>query len=129
MLAAFGVDVLDPAVSVRRVHVLLERLPPHARNIGEQWSTEAELIAHLIDCVQYLTWVTLRAHGAKPARPRPVKRPAARQLAQQRPAPVVVSSRADAARELEQGGQVKTGSWGEAGSLLAGLAGVRVRHG
>ena len=31
MLAAYGIDVLDPQGSTRRVHMLLERLPPQFR--------------------------------------------------------------------------------------------------
>ncbi len=73
---AYGVDVLDPEVSTRRVHVLLERLPPSARRGGDRWSTEADLLAHLCDLVAYLTWVTLKAHGAKGAqKPKPMARP------------------------------------------------------
>ena len=36
----------------------------------------AQMLAALLDYIAYLTWVTLRAHGAKSApRPRPVQRP------------------------------------------------------
>ena len=79
MLEVYGVDVLDPAVSTRRVAVLLERLPPYARRPGEHWSTEAELLALVSDQLAQLTWVTLRAAGAKNAtRPRPLPRPGPR---------------------------------------------------
>jgi hypothetical protein len=78
-MAAYGVDVLSPDVSLRRVRVLAERLPPHARRGGDQWSTEAELLALLVDHVAQLTWVTLRAAGAKNARrPPPLPRPPGR---------------------------------------------------
>jgi hypothetical protein len=126
MLAAYGVDVLDPAVSVRRVHVLLERLPPSARNGGELWSTEAELLAHVIDSVRELTWLTASAHGNAGARPKPVDRPPLRgQGEHAAPAAAQPSQRA----QLNAGGEVKAGSWAEAGLLIAGLSGVRVHDG
>lgn len=119
-MAAYGVDVLDPAVSTRRVHVLLERLPPSARRPGEAWSTEAELLAGLIDHVAYLTWVTLRAYGAKgAAKPRPVQRPRAAEHMRRPPA------RLDQAR-VPDGGQAKAGSWIDAALALGGIPGVQV---
>jgi len=122
-MAAYGVDVLDPRVSTRRVHVLLERLPPHARRGGESWSIEAELLAGVIDHLAMLTYVTLRAHGAKGAtKPQPVKRP--------RPRPAMAGDRGGQAaapvRGALPGGQGKAGSWHEAGRMLAGLQGVVV---
>ena len=88
MLEVYGVDVLDPAVSTRRVAVLLERLPPYARRFGEAWSTEAELLAVVSDQLAQLTWVTLRAAGAKNAtRPRPLPRPGGRPARPPRPKP------------------------------------------
>jgi hypothetical protein len=130
MLAAFGVDVLDPRTSLRRVHVLLERLPPHARRGGEQWSTEAELLAGLTDHVAFLTFVTLRAHGAKSAkRPKPVRRPPLRAAAPE-------AVRRDANRVTRKAlppakadAPVKTSSWGAAIAQIAGSEGVRVRRG
>jgi hypothetical protein len=122
MLAAYGVDVLDPAVSLRRVHVLLERLPPYARRPGEQWSTEAELLAVLIDHVADLTWVTLRANGAKGAsRPRPVARP--RQRGQAAP------PSAQSGPAALQPGEGKASSWGDAARMLAAIPGVVVSDG
>jgi hypothetical protein len=124
MLAAYGVDVLDPRVSTRRVHVLLERLPPSARRPGEQWSTEAELLALLIDHVANLTWVTLRAAGAKNAsRPQPLRRPPARDRPQQHRAaraPRDPASDDDSAR--------KAGSWLDAAAKLAAIPGVVVSN-
>jgi hypothetical protein len=121
MLEVYGVDVLDPAVSTRRVAVLLDRLPPYARRPGEQWSTEAELLAVLADRVGELTWVTLRAAGAKAARPRLLPRPADRRgqaaapkPAGQRPAPAA---------------EGKTGTWADAIAALAGTPGMRRRDG
>lgn len=128
MLAAFGVDVLDPAVSLRRVHVLLERLPPHARRGGDHWSTEAELLAGLTDHVAFLTWVTLRAHGAKAAKPKPVKRPPLRdRRAPAREANHVTRNAMPPAKA--DAGPVKTSSWGAAIAEIAGAEGVRVRRG
>jgi len=116
MLAAYGVDVLDPSVSLRRIWVLLNRLPPAARRGGEQWSTEAELLAGLIDHVANLTWVTLKANGAKNvSRPKPLPRPKLRPL---RPA--------GQAAAPAPGGPVKTASWTEAAKAIAAVPGVVV---
>jgi hypothetical protein len=81
MLAQYGVDTLDPATSLRRVKVLAERLRPGMWSDPEHemsWSAEAYLLAQLIDEVAALTHLTARAHGAKPARPKPFPRPGAR---------------------------------------------------
>jgi hypothetical protein len=121
MLAAYGVDVLDPSVSLRRIHVLLERLPPHARRMGEQWSIESELLAGLVDSVQMLTWVTLRANGAKGARkPQPVPRPRDRRA---RPVTPPVP---DAPGGQEQRTPGKSSSWLAAAKQLAVIPGVVV---
>ena len=78
MLAHFGVDTLDPETSLRRVAVLLDRLPPgsvaDARH-EMSWSYEAYLLAQLIDEVASLHYTTVRAHGGKPKRPKPFPRP------------------------------------------------------
>jgi hypothetical protein len=114
-LHAFGVDVLDPQVSTRRVGDLLRRLPPSALKAGELWSTEADLLAVLIDQVAILTWVMLRAFGAKNARrPRPLPRPGSR-WAQQAPGP---------AQDGATGR--KAGTWAEAAQALAGMPGMAV---
>lgn len=118
-MAGYGVDVLDPAVTPRRVAVLVERLPPFARGPGEEWSTEADLLALLIDHVANLTWITLRAHGSKAARPRPVPRPRHRTIQ----AGTASGSRGAVAAEP---GQVKHGSWAEAIGAMAGIPGVEV---
>jgi hypothetical protein len=115
MLAAYGIDVLDPRVSTRRVHVLLERLPPYARRPGEQWSTEAELLAALIDHVANLTYVTLKAYGASGVtRPTPVARPGQHRPPQQVP--------------RNPSGNGSTGSWFDAARALAGVPGVTMRN-
>jgi len=120
MLAAYGIDVLDPAVSTRRVHVLLERLPPAARSGGDAWSVEAELLALLCDHVANLTWVTMRAAGAKnAARPRPVPRPRHHRAAAGAPAPA-------AGRAAGAQGQGKAATWMDAAMALAGMPGVVV---
>ena len=126
MLEVYGVDVLDPAVSTRRVAVLLERLPPYARRPGEHWSTEAELLAVLADQLAQLTWVTLKAHGAKgAARPRPLPRPGQTGAAARPPA----SAGREMAPESRGDGAVKAGTWADAARVLAGMPGMRRRDG
>jgi len=116
MLQVYGVDVLDPRTSTRRVAVLLDRLPPEARRIGELWSTEAELLAALVDHVAGLTWVTMKAHGAKNVpKPRPVPRPG-RAIPAARSAP-------------RSAGDRQAGTWGDAVAQLAGMPGVKVERG
>jgi hypothetical protein len=106
-MAAYGIDSLDPAVTPRRVAVLMANLPPSARGGGEAWSTEAELLAVLCDQLSALTYVTLRAAGVKNVpRPKPVPRPG-------RPAP----------REPGAEG-AKHGSWADAAAALAGMPGM-----
>jgi hypothetical protein len=120
MLAAYGVDVLDPQVSTRRVHVLLERLPPQFRAPGEQWSTEAELLAVLVDHVAQLTWITLQAHGARNvSRPRPIDRPPRRRRQQHAAAPAAGPA----------GPEGKASTWIDAGRMLAGMPGVVTTRG
>jgi hypothetical protein len=117
-MLAYGIDTLDPAVSTRRVGVLLDRLPPQARNPGALWSTEAEMLAGLIDHVAALTYITLKAHGAKnPPKPRPVPRPRGRFVNRESPP-------APAARP--ESGPVKAASWMDAARLLAAIPGVKV---
>jgi len=116
MLQVYGVDVLDPRTSTRRVAVLLDRLPPEARRFGELWSTEAELLAALVDHVAGLTWVTMRAHGAKNVpKPRPIQRPG-RAIPAARSAP-------------RSAGERQAGTWGDAVAQLAGMPGVKVERG
>lgn len=118
MLQVYGVDVLDSRTSTRRVRVLLDRLPPQARRFGEQWSTEAELLALLIDHVANLTWITLKAHGAKNvARPRPIARPRDVRNANR----VTGHETAPGSR-----GESQAGSWADAARMLAGMPGVEV---
>jgi hypothetical protein len=86
MFAAFGVDILAPGVSLRRIWSLLSRLPPQYRAGGEAWSTEAELLALVVDHLANLAWITARAAGAKnAARPRPLPRPTDARVMRERP--------------------------------------------
>jgi uncharacterized protein DUF5361 len=81
VLQTYGVDVLDPAVSLRRVHVLATRLAGGSQDAESQvaWTIEAHLLAAMFDAVMILTWVTLKANGAKGAqRPKPIRRPGPR---------------------------------------------------
>lgn len=100
-----GLDVLDTrAVSLRRLWVMANRLPPWARSPGEPWSAEANLLALLVDHVAELTYVTARAAGATGARrPRPLPRPpreVARPSASRTAPRAAGSGWADAARQL-----------------------------
>jgi hypothetical protein len=124
-MAAFGVDVLDPSVSTRRIGVLLDRLPPWARGGGSVWSTEAELLALIVDHLAALTWITMRAHGAKNVRkPRPVPRPDTR-YANRVTTPA--AGGAESARNPSE--EAKAGSWAEAAEMLAGMPGMRTSGG
>jgi len=90
MLCAYGVDVLDPGVSLRRVWVLGNRLPPWARAGGEDWSAETHMLALLADHLANLTYIVLRAAGDTSARqPKPLPRPGpgAARPAEARPGP------------------------------------------
>lgn len=120
MLSAYGLDVLDPAaVTPRRLAVLLDQLPPHARGPGDQWSVEAELLALLVDQIAQLSYITAKAAGAKNLpRPRPLPRPSNR-VANREPA-------RPARRAAAEPGEVKHGSWADAIGALAGMPGVEV---
>lgn len=79
MLAVYRVDVLDPAVTPRRLKVLLERLPegswPDPASPAS-WSVEAHLLATLIDALQWNTYATIAPYSkSKPAKPKPIRRP------------------------------------------------------
>jgi hypothetical protein len=119
MLCAFGLDVLDPAVTPRRIWVLAQRLPPWARSLGEPWSPEADLAALIIDHLAQLTWVTLRAAGAQNVpRPTPLPRP-----------PRTPARRDSAAPPASQPGNGRSASWADAARTLAAIPGVRVTDG
>jgi len=98
-MAAYGVDVLSPAVSVRRIAVLLDQLPPWARQGGQMWSVEAELLALVVDHLAQLAWITAGGKGSRP-RPLPRPRPRAERPAQAAPGPPEGKSWAGAAQQL-----------------------------
>lgn len=118
MMAAYGIDVLDPGVTARRIHVLATQMPPHQRMLGEQWGVEAHLLATLVDCVQQLTWVTLRANGSKASRPKPMPRPGRERESVSQPA-----SGSARRAQLASGEPVKAASWVDAARMLAGSRG------
>jgi hypothetical protein len=125
MAAAYGgLDVRDPAVSLRRVWVLLERLPPPGRQAGAPWSVEAELLALLADRVAELTYVTVKAAGGKAAKPKPLPRP---------PTPPGLATPADQRPRQgispppgpgPQDGAQRAGGWLAAAQQLAAIPGV-----
>lgn len=119
MFAAYGIDVLDPEVTPRRVWVLASRLPAWAQSPGEAWSTESELLALLVDHLANLTFVTLKAAGAKGVtRPKPLPRPRPRAASQ----PTTVSrGRGPAAGPASSG-------WADAARQLGGIPGVITRR-
>jgi hypothetical protein len=119
MLAAYGIDVRDPSVTTRRVHVLLSRLPPRGRELGQPWTPEAELLAGLIDHIAYLTYVVLRLGGSTPERPKPVWRPP-------RGSPWLP---AGGPAEQRQEQRPERPSWGAAIAQIAAMPGVVVRDG
>jgi hypothetical protein len=120
-MAAYRIDVLDPAVTPRRIEVLSRRLPPWARQPGDTWSAEAELLALLIDHVAYLSWITVKAHGSKNApKPKPIPRPAAVRREPDRSA-----AAATAPQAASRGG----GGWAATARQLAAIPGVVIRDG
>jgi hypothetical protein len=129
-MAGFGVDVLDPAVTPRRIAVLIDRVPPHARRGGEWWSVEAELLALLVDHVANLTWITARAAGAKNVpRPRPMARPGpVPRMGSRRNDPLTPGGQTPGGRGITEGG-VKTASWADAIAVLGAIPGVVVEDG
>jgi hypothetical protein len=79
MLAHFGIDTLSRKVTLRRIHVLLRRLPagtwPDPQS-EMSWSLESHLLAGVLDTLGALVYVTLKANGSKSAKPpKPVQRP------------------------------------------------------
>jgi len=114
-MCGFGVDVLDPAVSLRRVWVLANRLPPWARAGGEDWSGETHMLALVADHLAHLTYVTRALAGDRTAKkPRPLPRP--------RPG----GERPPEAVPAAPNGH---GFAGQLAAQLAGIEGVRVRDG
>jgi len=78
VLAHYGVDPLDPAVTPRRMWVLLTNLPAGsiAGDHAGSWSIEAHLLASVLDALNQLTWVQVaKASKSKPKRPKLTRRP------------------------------------------------------
>lgn len=119
MMCAYGLDVLSPQLSLRRLWLLAHRLPSWARTLGEPWGTEADLLALVVDHLAQLTWVTLKAAGAKSvSRPRPLPRPS-----DARARRAALSATRTAPRGSGSGG-----SWADAFAQLAQIPGVGVTH-
>lgn len=119
MLAHYHLDPLDRRITLRRLHVLLARIPAGVWSnpeTAESWSIEAHLLAGVVDWLGSLVYVTLKAAGVKnPSKPVPIPRPGA-QAARQRP----TSSR-------PAGGQTRSQSWTEMIRSTAGQDGVQVQ--
>lgn len=80
MLRVYGLDTLADTITPRRMIVLLRGLPSGSLEQWPEhpaaWSTEAHLLAHLIDAVQWNTWTLARVHSkSKPKEPKPTPRP------------------------------------------------------
>lgn len=81
MLSHYGLRARD--VTLRELRVLTERLPPGAwsdPDRGEVWSSEAHLLAGLIDAVNQLTYATVIVNvdadrRAQVPEPKPIPRP------------------------------------------------------
>lgn len=106
-------------------------LPPHARRGGQTWTTEAALLAGVVDHLAWLTYVTLKANGAKSAKkPSAVPRPP-----ESRPySPAAVDRKRPVDTGHAPGGTpgsepVRAGSWLDAARALAGVPGVEVVSG
>lgn len=83
MLAHYGIDTLaDPGPTPRRMHRLVQALPAGAfpgMDVPMAWSTEAHLLAAVIDAVEMLTWVQVsKASRTRPKKPKPFPRPGTR---------------------------------------------------
>jgi len=123
---SYGLDTLDARVSIRRIWVLANRLPPSGRVPGEPWSAEANLLAVLVDHVAELTWITARAAGAQnAARPRPIPRPP---RSPERAAATRTEPRSAGYAEPAEDGPQPMPSWAAAVHAMAGMPGVDVRR-
>lgn len=124
MLAAYRVDVTDPAITARRLRILVDRLPPTARVGGEDWSVESHLLALLVDHIAQLTYVTVRQAGSKTTRPKPLPRPKRAPARGPGPGPEPARPAERAAVATDAKGRRKTSSWADAIMQLAGMPGV-----
>lgn len=78
ILAHYGVDPFDPAITPRRMWVLLTNLPPGslAGEHAGSWTIESYLLASVLDAINTLTWVQVaKSSKSKPKRPKPTPRP------------------------------------------------------
>lgn len=80
MLRVYGLDTLADPISPRRMVALLRGMPSGTleewTDHANAWSTEAHLLAHLIDVVQWNTWTLARVNSkTKPKEPKPMPRP------------------------------------------------------
>jgi hypothetical protein len=125
MMAAYGINTRDPRVSLRRVWVLAQRLPPAFRLPGEPWTEEAHLLALLVDHMAQLTYVTIKAAGGKATRPKPLPRPPEREI--ERPAARAEPAAKPRQRRESSPAAVKHEGWAAAIGQLATLPGARVR--
>lgn len=77
LLRVYGVD--SHRATLRRVSVLLRRLPPGAWQKEQgpaSWSREAWMLADVVDAVNQLSWLTAAVNSkSKPERPKPYPRP------------------------------------------------------
>lgn len=75
LLRVYGVD--SHRATLRRVAVLLRRLPPGTWQEGEAaWSREAWLLADVIDAVNTTAWLIAAVNSKRtPERPKPYPRP------------------------------------------------------
>lgn len=81
MQAAYGLDPAD--LTLRRLWVLLHRLPPGAWNVEDSphsWSTETWMLANIVDALNQVAWIVLATNSKKrPKRPKPFPRPGVKQ--------------------------------------------------
>lgn len=80
ILRTYGLDTLADPISPRRMIALLRGLPSGSLEAwtdnAAAWSTEAHLLAHLVDAVQWNTWTLARVNSkSKPKEPKPTPRP------------------------------------------------------
>jgi len=80
VLARYGVD--PHRCTLRRLRVLVQHLPPGYWMDPDSegvWSSEAHLLAGVIDAVNQTTWVLAATNSKnRPPRPKPVERPGRR---------------------------------------------------
>lgn len=76
-MRVYGVD--PHQATMRRVRVLLRRLPPGEWQAGDgpaAWSREAWLLADVVDAVNTTSWLVAAANSKRPPeRPNPYPRP------------------------------------------------------